>query len=214
MSKLTPLGNLPYPEPADVADIPLHFQSLAEAADGRTVLRFTDAAARDAKVTSPVAGMLAWLNTPGRLFHYTGTHWAPVTPGSVFKANNDGGNTTSTTYVETITDANGDPVNAVFTAPPSGTVIVTVGSYMFGSTGTSGIYMSATVRQGTTVVLAASDDRAAIAHGTPRYSTSSQFQVSGLTAGGSYTATPCYRTAAATNVANFDTRFIRVDPVM
>jgi hypothetical protein len=212
MSQLTPLGNLPYPQPTDVADIPTHIQSLAEAIDGRTVLRFADAATRDAKVTAPVAGMVAWLTTPGKLYYYTGSYWAPVTPGPVYKVNLDGGTTTSTTYVETLTNAAGDPMNVAFTAPPSGSVIVTVGAYIFG-TGTVASYMSATIRQGTTVVLATSDDRAAIVNGTERASVSTQFQVNNLTAGSSYTATPGYRSAATTNTANFDTRFVRIDPI-
>ncbi|MFI0261848.1 hypothetical protein ACH4OW_22745 [Streptomyces sp. NPDC017056] len=217
MSKTTPLGNLPYPQPADLADIPVHLQSLAEAVDGRTVLRFADAATRDARVTSPVAGMVAWLDNPGRLFHYAAGHWSQVTPAPALRANYDGGTTVSTTYTETLTDAVGDPMPTAFTAPVSGKVIVTVGAYMFvtaaaGASGTPVGYMGATIRQGTTVTLAAADERAALAGGPTRASSTTQFLVTGLTPGGAYTATPCYRASAATTTANYDNRFVRVDP--
>ncbi|MEU9332002.1 hypothetical protein AB0D49_02430 [Streptomyces sp. NPDC048290] len=75
MTLYTPLGGLPYPQPTDTANLPLHLQSLATAVDGRTVLRYPDADDRDADVTTPVAGMVAWLTTPGTLSYYTGTQW-------------------------------------------------------------------------------------------------------------------------------------------
>ncbi|MER5970270.1 hypothetical protein ABT112_11135 [Streptomyces sp. NPDC002055] len=214
MSKLTPLGNLPYPQPTDVADVPLHLQSLAEAIDGRTVLRFTDIANLQARVTNPVAGMVAWLGTPGRLFHYAGNHWAPVAPGPVHKVNNNEGSTTSTTFVETLTNAAGDPMAVSFTAPPSGSVIVTVGAYTYNSAADGLAYMSAAVRLGTTVKLAAHEDRSSIVRSAARASASTQFQVSGLTGGALHTVTPAYRAGGgAGNTASFDNRFVRVDPV-
>jgi hypothetical protein len=75
VTSYTPLSNLPFPTPTDVADLPLHLQSLAEGIDARTVLRYATAAARDAAVTTPVAGTVAWLTTPGTLSYYTGTAW-------------------------------------------------------------------------------------------------------------------------------------------
>ncbi|MBB5940074.1 hypothetical protein [Streptomyces zagrosensis] len=89
----TPLGALPYPQPTDTADIPAHLRSLAQAVDGRTVLRFDDDADRTAKVTSPQAGMVAWLAKPGLLTLHNGsgwvsvhsptdTGWLPLTPAS------------------------------------------------------------------------------------------------------------------------------------
>ncbi|WP_051789781.1 hypothetical protein [Streptomyces sp. NRRL S-1022] len=75
MTSYTPLNALPYPQPADPANLPLHLQSLAEGIDGRTVLRYATAADRDAAVTVPAAGMVAWLTTPGTLSYYTGSAW-------------------------------------------------------------------------------------------------------------------------------------------
>ncbi|MER5790091.1 hypothetical protein [Streptomyces sp. NPDC001980] len=75
MTLTTPLSKLPYPQPTDIANLPLHLQSLAEGIDSRTILRYSTAADRDAAVTTPVAGMVAWLTTPGTLSYYTGSAW-------------------------------------------------------------------------------------------------------------------------------------------
>lgn len=75
MTLYTPLSGLPYPQPTDTANLPLHLQSLATGIDSRTILRYSNAADRDEAVTTPVAGMVAWLTTPGTLTYYTGTQW-------------------------------------------------------------------------------------------------------------------------------------------
>ncbi|MEV5606821.1 hypothetical protein [Streptomyces sp. NPDC052225] len=207
MSQLTPLGGLPYPQPADAANIPLHVQSLAEAVDGRTVLRFSDAASRDAKVVAPVAGMLAWLSTPKQYTYYTGTLWAQLAPGPLHKAGTTTGTTTSTAYVETLTGATADTVT--FTAPPSGAVLIAVGARA-NSSAASATYVSANVKNGTTTVLAAADSRAAIVTGTSAFSASTQFQVTGLTANTVYTVTLAFKSAATTSTATFTNRFVTV----
>jgi hypothetical protein len=210
----TPISNLPYPQASDPADLPAHLKALADAMDGRAVLRFADAAARDAKVTAPVAGMLAWIGTPGRLMYHTGSAWVPAAPSPVYKINIDAGDTVSTTYVETLTNAVGDPMNVSFTVPASGQVLITIGGYLWSSTANYSSFMSANVRNAAgTVVLAADDNRAALVNSTSKASVSSQFLVTGLAAGTACTATPAYRSGAATSTANFDSRFIRIDPI-
>ncbi|MFJ1746101.1 hypothetical protein ACIOJD_07630 [Streptomyces sp. NPDC088116] len=212
MALLTKLGNLPYPQPTDAADVPLHIQSLAEAVDGRTVLRFADVATRDTKVTAPVAGMLVWLANPGRYFHYTGTQWHPIAPGAGHKANTSTGTTTSTAYTETLTGSTGDLAAVTFTAPPSGSVLVSVGARISGSAAVACL-MSANIRTGTTLTLAAADVRAAIVSGTNQCSASTQFQVGGLTVGAVCTATAAHKSAATTNTATFTNRFVTVTPL-
>ncbi|GAX52986.1 hypothetical protein [Streptomyces olivochromogenes] len=213
MALLTPLGSLPYPQPADAANIPVHMQSLAEAVDGRTVLRFADAATRDTKVTAPVAGMLCWLSTPKQYWFYTGSVWTQLAPGPVHKANSTAGTTTAASYVESLTGSTGDPTAVTFTAPASGAVLVALGARLSSSaTGTS-CFMSANVRQGTTVVLAAADARSAISTGTDQCSVSTQFQVTGLTPNGVYTATAAYKSSATTATATGAYRFVTVTPV-
>ncbi|QFQ97807.1 hypothetical protein F9278_18030 [Streptomyces phaeolivaceus] len=78
MTLYTPLGGLPYPQPTDTANLPLHLQSLAEGIDGRTVLRYATAAERDATITTPATGMVAWLTSPGTLSYYTGSAWVAM----------------------------------------------------------------------------------------------------------------------------------------
>ncbi|MEU9188585.1 hypothetical protein AB0D14_29430 [Streptomyces sp. NPDC048484] len=78
---------------------PLEPDAFAEAVDGRTVLRFADSAARDTKVTAPVAGMLCRLSTPKQYWYYTGTVWAQLAPAPVHKANATGGTTASTAFM-------------------------------------------------------------------------------------------------------------------
>ncbi|MDJ0465186.1 hypothetical protein [Streptomyces sp. H27-C3] len=214
-TQYTPLSNLPYPQPSDPADLPAHLQSLAQSLDGRTLLLFGTTAERDAKLPTPVAGTVAWIASPGRLMNYTGSAWVPVGAVPVFRVNLDGGDTKSVTYAETLTNAGGDPMRASFTVPASGQVIVTVGCYMFSSATGVGSYMSANIRNAAdAVVLSADDNRAALVNSPNRASVSTQFLVSGLTVGTSHTATPAYRSGAATNTGNFDTRYIRVDPIM
>ncbi|MCZ4506881.1 hypothetical protein O3Q52_01390 [Streptomyces sp. ActVer] len=211
MALLTPLGSLPYPQPADAANIPVHIQSLAEAVDGRTVLRFADGAARDAKVTAPVAGMLCWLSTPKQYWYYTGSVWSQLAPAPVHKANPTVGTTAATAFVETLTGSTGDSV-AAFTAPASGSVLVSVGARISNST-TGTCFMSANVKagSGSTVVLAAGEGRSAISTGTGQVSASTQYLVSGLTPNSAYTATAAYK--CTTGTATFAFRFLTVTPV-
>ncbi|WP_200303738.1 hypothetical protein [Streptomyces adelaidensis] len=121
------------------------------------------------------------------------------------------------TPAETLTGAAGDPLVAAFVAPPTGKAIVTVGALMFNSSATT-CYMGATIKKVSdgSVFLASSIDRATMIIGTDRASTSSQFLVSGLTAGTVYSATPTYWSAVptSTNTASYDNRFIRVDPIL
>ncbi|MFF3098599.1 hypothetical protein [Streptomyces cyaneofuscatus] len=212
MVQLTPLSNLPYPQPTDAANVPLHVQSLAQALDGRTVLRLATTVALNS-VASPVTGMLAWVTNPGRYYFYTGSYWHPVLPSPVLKLNAVAGTTTSATYAEALTGSTGDTMVAAFTAPPSGTVIITVGARVSSSVATATGLMSVAVKQGTTVASATADTRAAISVGTAQNSVSTVFQITGLTGGVAYTATPAYRSSATTSTATFANRFLRVDPV-
>ncbi|WP_306318389.1 MULTISPECIES: hypothetical protein [unclassified Streptomyces] len=212
-TQYTPISSLPYPQATDPADLPTHLKALADTADARLVMRFPDTATRDAKLPAPVAGMIAWIGTPGRMMYYTGTTWVPLAPVPVYRVNVDDGDTTSTTYVETLANAGGDPMAATFTVPASGQIIVTVGSYIR-STASYSSYMSANIRNSSnTVVLPADDNRSAASSASTRSSVSAQFLITGLAAGTTHTATPAYRSGNASNTSYFDTRFIRVDPI-
>lgn len=49
---------------------------------GQTVMRFATATTRNATVTSPVAGMAAWLNSEKQLTVYDGTAWVAIASGT------------------------------------------------------------------------------------------------------------------------------------
>jgi hypothetical protein len=74
----TPIGGAPYPSGADTDNVPADMQALAVWASTRVTMRFADAAARDAAITSPVAGMVAWLSTPGSLTVRTASAWRTI----------------------------------------------------------------------------------------------------------------------------------------
>lgn len=74
----TPIGDAPYPSGADTDNVPADLQALAVWASTRTGMRFDDAAARDAAIDTPVAGMLAWLDTPGSLTIRTASAWKTI----------------------------------------------------------------------------------------------------------------------------------------
>ncbi|WP_326704069.1 hypothetical protein [Streptomyces cyaneofuscatus] len=214
-TQYTPLSNIPYPQPSDPADLPRQLQWLAESLDGRTVLRFGTATERDTKIPAPVAGMVAWVASPPRLTHYTGSAWTPVGAAPVFRNNSTTGTTGSVSYTETLTGATGDPMAASFTAPGSGQVIVTVGCFASSSSAGATSYMGAVIRNASnTVVQAASDVRAVQTTDTTRASLSTQFLVTGLAPGTNCTATLAYRSTVTANTATFGNRYIRVDPIM
>jgi hypothetical protein len=108
------------------------------------------------------------------------------------------------------------PLTATFTAPPSGSVLITVGAAMeCPGNADATLYMSTSVAltTGGTVVSAPSDDRAALGSGSYPGSVLATYQVGSLTPGTSYTATTVYRTTDSSTTAVFDDRFVRVDPL-
>lgn len=74
----TPIGAAPYPAGASADAVPADMQALAVWASTRVNMRFADAAARDAAITSPTQGMVAWLDTPGCITVRTASAWRTV----------------------------------------------------------------------------------------------------------------------------------------
>ena len=73
----TPAGN-PYIESSDlVANYPATSLALANRLDKYAVNPFTDAAARDAAIPTPVQGQLAQTLDDNKVWRYDGTAWAP-----------------------------------------------------------------------------------------------------------------------------------------
>lgn len=74
----TAIGGAPYPAGGDADNVPADMMALAEWVSTRVGMRFADAAARDAAITAPEAGMLAWLDTPGSLTLRTARAWRTI----------------------------------------------------------------------------------------------------------------------------------------
>jgi hypothetical protein len=64
-----------YPDPNVSADGPVAIKAALDSVGPKSVMRFANAAARDALLTAPVAGMLAWLDSDGAYTEYSGTRW-------------------------------------------------------------------------------------------------------------------------------------------
>lgn len=73
----TSIAALPYPALTDTPNGAAQIQSLAQAVDTVVIPRFATTAARDAAITSPVAGQECWTTTPATFWHYSGTAWVP-----------------------------------------------------------------------------------------------------------------------------------------
>lgn len=74
----TPIGAAPYPAGTSADNVPSDLQALAVWASTRVNMKFADAAARDAAITSPTAGMIAWLDTPGSVTVRTASAWTTL----------------------------------------------------------------------------------------------------------------------------------------
>ncbi|GAA1152113.1 hypothetical protein F4556_004063 [Kitasatospora gansuensis] len=180
----------------------------------------------DGAAWQPLPGTVGPSDAPGgyvgqyrdngtRMERWSGSAWLPAAPATAFAYSADWGGTTSITYAETLTDTPGVALAATFTAPASGQVLVTVGSYAGNSLSTVASYVSANIRKGSTIVSAAMDEHAALTYkNAGQSSVVCTYQVTGLTAGAVHTATLAYRTGAATGTAGFDNRFVRVDPML
>lgn len=75
----TTIQPLPYPAPGDSPDVPRDLKALAEAVEGRTVMRFASTAARDAALPSGkrVAGMHAYIEAENGVYVWGGGAWMP-----------------------------------------------------------------------------------------------------------------------------------------
>lgn len=124
----------------------------------------------------------------------------------VMSTNNTGQTTTSTSYVEL---SNGPA--APFIAPGHGEVFVRVSAWVRTTNTTDYGYMTYTVLQGSTVIVAPVDERAAVVTGTTYTAVSMEMWVSGLTPGVSYTAASRFRCSTSAG-ATFDTKRVTVTP--
>ncbi|MFJ3581660.1 hypothetical protein ACIPPS_05365 [Streptomyces sp. NPDC090127] len=150
----------------------------------------------------------------GRLQRWDGTVWRPVVPTTGWASNADGGYCKSTAWVEVVTDTTSPGIATTFTTPVSGAVLISVGFHGGNAVDGTTCRMSVNIRQGSTLVLAADEGRAAVVSGRSNYSVSTMFRVTGLKPHTVYNAVGAYQSSAASNNAWYDNRYIRVDPVL
>lgn len=72
---VTSIIEAPYPEYTVKPDVPADMRAALEHVEKFTIMRFADAADRDAKLTAPAAGMVCYLASNGRLYRYNGSDW-------------------------------------------------------------------------------------------------------------------------------------------
>lgn len=80
MPTTTPQQAFPVMVDGDDPDIPEDIMALALAIEKRVVGVHNNVAARDAAVTSPEEGQVAYLKDSNKLTYYTGSAWADVLP--------------------------------------------------------------------------------------------------------------------------------------
>lgn len=80
MATTTPMQAFPVMEGTDDPDIPADIMALALAIEKRVVGVYNNVADRDAKITAPVEGQIAYLKDTNKLTYYSGSAWTDVVP--------------------------------------------------------------------------------------------------------------------------------------
>lgn len=164
---------------------------LSDAGLAQTVRVFTNEAARDAAITAPSEGMIAYLTAPtvpaatggttalptGICTIYNGSVWVCVTPVSAYTQNT--GTTTSATYTATLSGSPG--TNPSVTLVTGTTALVSLTALLSTNTVGNGAVVSVAVSGAGTV--AASDDFWAVTTTTQTIQCSRNVMLTGLTAG-------------------------------
>jgi len=70
--------SVPYLDYTDKPDLTVLGSGIVGALTPRSVMRFADATSRGTTITAPVAGMVTWLTSVGRLEVYEGSAWVPI----------------------------------------------------------------------------------------------------------------------------------------
>lgn len=70
--------SIPYLDYTDKPDMVVLGNGIVGGLTPRSVMRFADATSRGATITAPVAGMVTWLTSTGRLEVYESTAWVPL----------------------------------------------------------------------------------------------------------------------------------------
>lgn len=81
MTTTTPLQALPVPQETDNPDVPVHMNALAVALEKRLFGVYNSASDRDAKITSPAEGQVAYQKDTDKVYLYINT-WTQIWPAT------------------------------------------------------------------------------------------------------------------------------------
>jgi hypothetical protein len=107
---IRPVSGVTLPQTTDTDNVPGALATLMDGVEPQLLLRFASASERDALLTAPQRGQVAWLDNPGKHTKYDGAAWVNLNPrmgtpvdyhGS--SGGNVPGNTTVTITSTTIT---------------------------------------------------------------------------------------------------------------
>ncbi|WP_225802506.1 hypothetical protein [Streptomyces sp. NK15101] len=147
----------------------------------------------------------------GRLERWNGSAWTPAVPGPYFTDSLVSGYTTSTTWVNTLT--NRGVVSLSFVAPASRQALLSYGSRIqLVGTGSGVGFMGVKVTQGSTVHSDVNDSNAVVAASPANISVATTQRLQNLTAGATYTVTAYYRGTNTALQTWFNNTFLQVTP--
>ncbi|MFB7454699.1 hypothetical protein [Streptomyces sp. NPDC056194] len=147
----------------------------------------------------------------GRIERWNGSAWAPAVPGPYFTDSLTSSYTTSTTWVNTLT--NRDVVSLSFVAPASRQALLSYGSRIqLVGTGSGVGFMGVKVTTGATVHSDVNDSNAVVAASPGNVSMATVQRLQNLTAGATYTVTAYYRGTNSALQTWFNNTYLQVTP--
>lgn len=200
----------------DAPSIPEAIRLLAEVIP-RSVMRFASASIRNATLTAPAEGMVAWLQDTNLLTVYTGSDWLPLLGTSVSDQQSSSFDTTVTSYGTGSSGGSYATCAVVFVAPLSGKVKITVGARMENSSSTAGSLIAPQTRTGSSVGSGAIVEDAIDINGNSHYGSTfaratASHLLSGLTPGATYNTRVLHRTSQSGTTATIALRELIVEP--
>lgn len=202
---------------ADAPNAEALARNIANAIVKQSILRYTSASQRNATITSPEEGMVAYLKDTDLLTVYTGTAWLPLLGTTVGDKKNDGYEAKATSYSTAFTAGSYEHCGVNWVAPLSGKVKITVGARVQNSS-TAGSLISPETRLGSTVgsgaVVETPTDSIGFSHYGVTYARGTAAHLlTGLTPGASYNTRLLHRCSVTGETAFFAFREVIVEPV-
>ncbi|MFF4791815.1 hypothetical protein ACFY2M_19100 [Streptomyces sp. NPDC001276] len=192
-------------------------KNIANALAQRSIMRFASASARNATITSPADGMVAWLRDSKLLTVHNGTAWLPYLGTAVANQQSPSYDATITTYGTSSSAGSYAHCAVTFVAPLSGKVKITTGARVENSSSTAGCLLTPETREGSSIgsgaiVEAAIDINGFSHYGATYARATASHLLTGLTPGASYNTRLLHRTSQSGTTATFALRELIVEP--